>query len=97
MKTFDLREPHMLPSNKPKKWGVKVYEHECDSVQHYIDILNNGTAFEDYRVLKHEKDINDPFQLLVTLDAYATDEHYFDKIRRIIKKLRTDYNIPKEN
>jgi len=20
----DLREPHMLPSNNPKKWGVKV-------------------------------------------------------------------------
>ncbi len=97
IRTYDLREPHMLPSNKPKKWGVKVYDHECDSVQHYIDILNNGTAFEDYRVMKHEKDINDPFQLVLTLDAYATDENYFDKIRRIIKKLRTEYTIPKEN
>jgi len=24
MRTYDLTEPHMLPSNNPKKWGVKV-------------------------------------------------------------------------
>ncbi len=28
IRTYDLREPHMLPSNNPKKWGVKVYMHE---------------------------------------------------------------------
>ena len=32
IRTYDLQEPHMLPSNNPKKWGVKVFEHECDSV-----------------------------------------------------------------
>ena len=42
IRTYNLTEPHMLPSNNPKKWGVSVYMHECDSVQHYIDILNNG-------------------------------------------------------
>ena len=95
IRTYDLREPHMLPSNNPKKWGVRVYMHECDSVQHYIDILNNGSAFEEYRVLKHEQNVNDPFQLVLTLDAYATDKNYFDKIKSIIKKLREDYDIPK--
>ena len=94
IRTYDLREPHMLPSNKPKKWGVRVYMHECDSVQHYIDILNNGSAFKEYRVLKHEQDVNDPFKLLLTLDAYASDKDYFPKIKRIIKKLREDYEIP---
>jgi len=49
VRTYDLREPHMLPSNNPKKWGVRVYMHECDSVQHYIDIINNGSAYEKYR------------------------------------------------
>ena len=53
MKTFDLREPHMLPSNKPKTWGVKVYDHECDSVQHYINVLNNGKNFIEYQELKY--------------------------------------------
>ena len=94
IRTYNLTEPHMLPSNNPKKWGVRVYMHECDSVQHYIDILNNGSAFEEYRVLKHEKDVNDPFKLLLTLDAYASDKDYFPKIKRIIKKLREDYEIP---
>jgi len=94
IRTYDLREPHMLPSNNPKKWGVKVYMHECDSVQHYMDILNNGSAFEKYRELKHEKDINDPFILLNTLDAYASDKNYFPKVMRIIKMLREDYEVP---
>ena len=94
IRTYNLTEPHMLPSNNPKKWGVRVYMHECDSVQHYIDILNNGSAFEEYRVLKHEKDVNDPFKLLLTLNAYASDKDYFPKIKRIIKKLREDYDIP---
>ena len=94
IRTYDLREPHMLPSNNPKKWGVRVYMHECDSVQHYIDILNSGSAFKEYRVLKHEQDVNDPFKLLLTLDAYASDKDYFPKIKRIIKKLREDYEIP---
>ena len=94
IRTYDLREPHMLPSNNPKKWGVRVYMHECDSVQHYIDILNSGSAFEEYRVLKHEQDVNDPFKLLLTLDAYASDKNYFPKIKSIIKKLREDYDIP---
>ena len=94
IRTYKLTEPHMLPSNNPKKWGVRVYMHECDSVQHYIDILNNGSAFKEYRVLKHEQDVNDPFKLLLTLDAYASDKDYFPKIKRIIKKLREDYEIP---
>ena len=49
IRTYDLKEPHMLPSNNPKKWGVKVYQHECDSVLNYITILNNGSAYKKYR------------------------------------------------
>ena len=90
MRTYDLREPHMLPSNKPKKWGVKVYEHECNSVLHYIQTLNNGHAYEKYRELRDNGE-TDPFVLLETLDAYASDKKYFPKIRRIILKIREDY------
>ena len=94
IRTYNLKEPHMLPSNNPKKWGVKVYQHECDSVQHYINILNNGTKFEEYRKLKHEQDINDPLKLVMTLDAYASDKDYFIKVKRIIKMLRENYTVP---
>ena len=92
IRTYDLQEPHMLPSNKPKKWGVKVYEHECYSVEHYIKILNNGTNFEDYRKLR-EDGIDDPMILVETLGAYASDKNYFPKIKSIIKKIRKEYNI----
>ena len=93
IRTYNLTEPHMLPSNNPKKWGVRVYMHECDSVQHYIDILNNGSAYEEYRKLR-DNGVEDSLQYVETLGAYASDKHYFSKIRSIIKKLREDYDLP---
>ena len=93
IRTYDLREPHMLPSNNPKKWGVRVYQHECDSVQHYIDILNSGSAYEKYRELR-DNGVEDSLQYVETLGAYAADKQYFPKLRSIIKKLRTEYDIP---
>ena len=93
IRTYDLREPHMLPSNKPKKWGVRVYQHECDSVQHYIDIINNGSAYEEYRKLR-DNGVEDSLQYVETLGAYASDKHYFSKIKSIIKKLGEEYDIP---
>ena len=95
MRTYDLREPHMLPSNKPKKWGVKVYDHECDSVQHYILTLNNHSAYEDYR--KGLEDNIDVFKLVETLGAYASDKNYFPKVKRIITKIREEYKLDYRN
>ena len=93
IRTYDLREPHMLPSNNPKKWGVRVYMHECDSVQHYIDIINNGSAYDKYRELRDNGE-QDSLKYVETLGAYAADKKYFPKLRNIIKKLRTEYDIP---
>ena len=90
MRTYNLTEPHMLPSNKPRKWGVKVYEHECDSVMHYINTLNNGTAFGKYQKLRDEGE-TDAIKLLHTLESYASDKNYFVKVEKIIKKIRTEY------
>ena len=92
IRTYDLKEPHMLPSNNPKKWGVKVYMHECDSVMNYINILNNGSAYKKYRQLR-EDGIDDPFILVETLDAYASDKDYFSKIKSILRKIRNEYKI----
>ena len=96
IRTYDLREPHMLPSNNPKKWGVRVYMHECDSVHHYIDILNSGSAYEKYRELR-DNGIEDSLLYVETLGAYAADKKYFPKLKSIIKKLRTEYDIPQLN
>jgi len=90
IRTYDLKEPHMLPSNNPKKWGVKVYMHECDSVLNYINVLNNGSAFKKYRKMR-EEGITDPFLLTETLDAYASDKNYFSKVKSILRKIKKDY------
>ena len=80
----------MLPSNNPKKWGVKVYHHECDSVLDYIQTLNNHHAYENYRRLLKDG-IDDPFILIETLEAYASDKNYFAKIKRLLKKIKEEY------
>ena len=90
IRTYNLKEPHMLPSNNPKKWGVKVYMHECDSVLNYINVLNNGSAFTEYRKMR-EEGITDPFLLTETLDAYASDKNYFSKVKSILRKIKKDY------
>ena len=92
IRTYDLKEPHMLPSNNPKKWGVKVFEHECDSVLNYMNILNNGSAYKKYRELR-ENGVDDPYILVETLDAYAADKHYFSKIKSILTKIRSEYEV----
>jgi len=92
IRTYDLKEPHMLPSNNPKKWGVKVYSHECDSVLNYMQILNNGGAYEKYRELMNNGE-NDPYILVETLDAYASDKYYFSKVKSILTKIRSEYAI----
>ena len=92
IRTYDLKEPHMLPSNNPKKWGVKVYSHECDSVLNYMKVLNNGGAYEKYRELMNNGE-NDPYILVETLDAYAADKNYFSKIKSILTKIRSEYAI----
>ena len=92
IRTYELTEPHMLPSNNPKKWGVKVYQHECDSVLNYMQVLNNGGAYKKYRELR-ENGIDDPYILVETLDAYAADKHYFSKIKSILTKIRSEYEV----
>lgn len=92
IRTYDLTEPHMLPSNNPKKWGVRVYMHECDSVKHYMDILTNGESYTKYRELINQG-VNDPYKLIETLDAYASDKNYFSKIKNILSKIENEYVI----
>jgi uncharacterized FlgJ-related protein len=57
---------------------------------HYINTLNNGTAFGKYQKLRDEGE-TDAIKLLHTLDAYASDKDYFIKIERIINKIKTEY------
>ena len=57
-----------------------------------MNILNNGSAFGDYQNLRDTIGIDDPFPLVETLDAYASDKNYFGKVRSIIRKIQKEYN-----
>ena len=49
-----------------------------------------STSSSSYRELRDDG-VNDPFVLLETLNAYASDKHYFAKVKKIIIKIREDY------
>ena len=57
-----------------------------------MSILNNGGAYKKYRDLR-ESGIDDPYILVETLDAYAADKHYFSKIKSILTKIRSEYEV----
>ena len=37
--------------------------------------------------------VDDPYILVETLDAYASDKYYFSKIKSILTKIRSEYAI----
>lgn len=98
IRTYDLTQPHMtayttlLDGQKPPKWGLRVYEHECDSVLHYINTLNNGSYFTEYQNLRNAGE-KDPLKLMLSLDSYAGDRLYFKKLESIILKIRKEYKM----
>jgi hypothetical protein len=57
-----------------------------------MQILNTGGAYEKYRELMNNGE-NDPYILVETLDAYASDKYYFMKVKNILTKIRSEYAI----
>ena len=53
--TFNLDEPHLKPyKDENSKFGARVYPNKCESVKHYISVLNNSSAFENFRELRYK-------------------------------------------
>ena len=50
-----------------------------------------------YRELRDNGVSTNKIKYVETLTAYASDKHYFGKIKVIIKMLREDYEIPNLN
>jgi len=92
--TFNLDEPHLKPSNnKNSKFGAKVYQNKCESVKHYIVVLNTGSAFKDFRELRFQMLKNndlDVLDLVETLNRYATNPDYIKLLKKTIKSLRNE-------
>ena len=94
IRTYDLSLPHVKPLNQPdSKFGLKKYKDKCDSVLDYYKIINNGHAFEEFRELRYKMillDEIDVFELVETLDRYASNPNYVNLIKKTIKMLKNE-------
>ena len=100
IRTYDLNMPHIKPyNNEESKFGLKVYNTMCDSVDDYLKVLNNSFAFEDFRELRYKMikqgNIN-VFKLVDTLHRYASNPNYTTLIKEKIKSLKEEIYGKKE-
>jgi len=94
VRTYDLSKPHVKPLGQPdSKFGLKKYKDKCDSVGDYINILNKGNAFEEFRELRYKmillEDI-DVYALVELLDRYASNPNYVKLLKKTIKSLENE-------
>ena len=94
IRTWNKDEKYLLPIpwTEWPGWGVKVFETKCDSVAHYIRMINEVFAYEEFRevrakILEHGE-IPNGLDLAPTLTKYASRSNYTDLIAELIK-----YNI----
>ena len=88
IRTWKETSPHLLPMGVEKwpGWGVKVFASKCDSVKYYVDLLNNHSAYENFRTLREQT--KDSMRLIKTLDKFSTTEDYDKRVIRMIKLIR---------
>ena len=100
IRTFDRDSNHMLPktlTNWPG-WGVKVFANKCDSVEYYVQIINEFWAYESFRNLRQRYlsngTIPDGMELAMKLESYATDPNYIPLVRSVIENnIRGVYDL----
>tara|TARA_R100000995_G_C3449654_1_gene107472 strand:- start:425 stop:922 length:498 start_codon:yes stop_codon:yes gene_type:complete len=94
IRTWDLNKPHLKPFGDPDSiFGVKVFKNKCDSVKDYFRILNTGSAFEEFRQLRFKMIKNDKinvYDLVETLNRFATDPNYVKLVKQTIKRLENE-------
>jgi flagellum-specific peptidoglycan hydrolase FlgJ len=73
---------------------VKKYGRRCESVADYINLLNKGTHFEEYRELRIKQMLTDAVNLndiIHSLAPYASDPFYGYKVRDTVSYLFDKY------
>ena len=94
IRTYDLSVPHVKPLDQPEsKFGLKKYKDKCDSVVDYYKVINNGHAFERFREVRYQMvllDEIDVFELVETLERYASNPNYVNLVKKTIKKLKNE-------
>lgn len=88
----DDTEPHMKSKNSNVL--LKKYGNRCESVADYIALLNASSAFVEYRQLRLQQYITDNvdvFQIIETLENYAIDPEYRQKLLAVTLGLFEKY------
>ena len=94
IRTYDLSLPHVKPLNQPdSKFGLKKYKDKCDSVVDYYKVINNGNAFERFREVRYKMILSNEinvFELVETLERYASNPNYVNLVKKTIKMLKNE-------
>ena len=88
----DDTEPHMKSKNSNVL--LKKYGNKCESVADYIALLNASSAFVEYRQLRLQQYITDNvdiFLIIETLENYAIDPEYRQKLLAVTLGLFEKY------
>jgi Bax protein len=75
---------------------LKVYGNKCESVADYVELLNNGSFFKEYRDLRTKQVLVEEVNVLAlinTLDSYAKDPKYQAKVKDVVNSLMEDYPL----
>ena len=94
IRTFNKETKHLLPQGVTKwpGWGVKVFASKCDSVNYYIELLNNHSAYKEFRELRasmlSKNEQLDALKLIKKLDKFSTTKDYDKRVARMIFKIR---------
>ena len=94
IRTFNKETKHLLPQGVTKwpGWGVKVFASKCDSVNYYIELLNNHSAYKEFRELRAsmltKNEQLDALKLIKKLDKFSTTKDYDKRVARMIFKIR---------
>ena len=94
IRTWSKDVPHMVPLGVKgwPGWGVRIFATKCDSVKEYVRLLNEHSAYKDFRKLRESMLVNnytlDPIALIKTLDKFSTTADYDKRVIRIINKVR---------
>jgi len=90
----DITEPHI--KSLRGKALLKIYGNKCESVGNYIELLNGSEYFKEYRDIRVKQVITeevDVFAVIGSLDSYAIDPKYTEKLKDVVLSLFKDYPL----
>jgi len=94
IRTYDKNVPHMLLEGRTKwkGWGVRKFNTKCQSVQFFVELLNNHPAYEEFREVRTRMLVLgqqlDAKVLVKALKAYSTTKDYAERVNWIVDTIR---------